>query len=226
MSIKVYSVSGAPRPWRVLAGLAFKGLEYELRLLQASTGEHKAAPFLKLNPRGTVPVVEADGLVLWDSIGILAWLDRWRPEKPLFGATPHDAGEIWQIVLEAADYLRPAHNDVFFSILVRGEPVPDASTEAGVVLRAAAERLREECGRLEAMLSEGDFLHGHGPTAADAVVFPEIRLIQRAIDTKPADVAALGLETFWRDFPNLQVWKDRVEALPGMDKSIPPHWSL
>lgn len=225
MAITVYSVSGAPRAWRVLAGLAFKGLEYDIRLLEASKGEHKAAAFLKINPRGTVPVLEADGLVLRDSIGILAWLDRRYPDKPLFGATPNDAGEIWQMVLEAVDYLRPAHNAVFLSIMVRGEAVPGADTDAGKAMREAAAALRAECVRLDGLLSQSGFLYGDSPTAADAVVFPDIRLIERGMDTKPAEVAALGLDTLWEDCPKLRAWKDRVAALPGMEKTMPPHWS-
>lgn len=224
MSLIVYIVSGAPRPWRVLAGLTLKRLEFETRTLQASKREHKSPAFLALNPRGTVPVLQAGDLVLRDSVGILAWLDRRYPERPLFGATPRDAGEIWQRVLESAEFLRAAQHGVFAPIFLQGRPVPDKGSEEARVMSAAAGRLRAECERLEALLEDGAFLYGDGPTAADAVAFPEIRLIQRGLDTKPDHMAALGLNTLWAAFPKLRHWKDRFAALPGMEKTMPPHW--
>ena len=79
MSITVHSVSGAPRPWRVMLGLAFKGLDFDIHYLEASKREHKAPAFLKINPRGTVPAMIADGVVLRDSTAILARPDRQYP---------------------------------------------------------------------------------------------------------------------------------------------------
>lgn len=228
MSLIVFAVSGAPRPWCVLAGLTLKQLDFEVRTLQASKREHKSPAFLKLNPRGTVPVLQAGDLTLRDSIGILAWLDRQYPERPLFGETPHDAGHIWQAVLESAQYLRAAHNDLFAPIFLQGRPVPKKDTEEARAMLAAADRLRAECARLESMFESGAFhsafLCGDTPTAADAVAFPDIRLLQRGLDTKPDHMTAAGLDTLWTELPKLRAWKDRFESLPGMARTMPPHW--
>ncbi len=72
MTIKLTTISGSPRGWRVLLGLAFKGLTVEINELKRSENEHKSEPFTSLNPRGTVPVLESDGLVIRDSMAILA----------------------------------------------------------------------------------------------------------------------------------------------------------
>ncbi|QTD57326.1 glutathione S-transferase family protein [Parasphingorhabdus cellanae] len=225
MTMTVYAVSGAPRAWRVLAGLTFKELEYDIHYLEASKGEHKAAEYLEINPRGTVPSLVKDDLILRDSIGILAWLDREFPKKPLFGRNAAEAANIWQNVLETVDYLRAAHNDVFFSILVQGIPVTEAPSDERKAKDQAADKLRFECERLEKMLAQADYLCGDYPTAADAVAFPDIRLIQRAMEIKPDDMVMLGLDGLDREFPKLEAWKSRVEALPGMSKTLPPHWS-
>lgn len=225
MTMTVYAVSGAPRPWRVLAGLTFKELEYDIRYLQASKGEHKSPEYLKVNPRGTVPSLVYGDLILRDSIGILAWLDRAFPQNPLFGKDAKEAALIWQTVFEIADYLRSAHNSVFFSILVQGIPVANAPSDERKAKQEAADKLRTECDNLEKMLDSSEFLCGDRPTAADAVAFPDIRLIQRAKEIKPDDLAALGLDTLSQDFPKLTAWKNRVESLPGMTKTMPPHWT-
>jgi len=140
MSITVYSVSGAPRAWRVLLGLTFKGLPHDINVLQASKKEHKSAEYLKIHPRGTVPALEYNGLILQDSIAILAWLDRQFPESPLFGETAGDAARIWQATLESCDYLRAATNDVLFSLLVLGKPVPEQWNEERQTLLDNAQR--------------------------------------------------------------------------------------
>lgn len=225
MTITVYSVSGSPIAWRVLLGLTFKGIDHDVRFLEASKNEHKSAEYLKIHPRGTVPAMDADGLILRDSIGILAWLDRQYPERPLFGKTPDEAAQVWQIVMEACNYLRAAVNGVLFPIFVEGKPVPKADSEERRAMETAAQKLRDECRQLEDLLSENPFLAGEIPSAADAVCFPEIRLIERAVDTKPADMKALGLTSMETEFPKLKAWRTRISKLPDVDKTMPHHWS-
>lgn len=225
MSILVHTISGAPRPWRVLLALAFKGLDYETRLLVAQKGEHKAAPFLDLNPRATVPVLESKGLVLRDSIGILAWLDRRYPQPPLFGADADEAAIIWQTTLDACDYLRSATNALLWSVLVLREPLPEAGTSRRAELEEAATLLRDECRKLEDTLGNQDFFAGSRPSAADAVIFPEIRVLQRAFDTRFEVMQPLGFGDPDTLFPGLAAWKARINALPGVDATYPPHWA-
>lgn len=225
MSITVYSISGAPRPWRVLLGLAFKGLDYDVKLLEASKGEHKAAEYLAINPRGMVPSLDYNGLILRDSIGILAWLDREFPETPLFGKTPAEAAEIWQITLDACDYLRAAANEILFSIMVLGAGLPEEGSAERKAKQAAADLLKKECEQLELLLAKNSYLAGNEPSAADAICFPEIRLIQRAVDMKYSEMNALGLANMAGEFPKLEAWKIRVSKLPNVDETMPPHWS-
>lgn len=225
MSILVHTISGAPRPWRVLLALAFKGLDYDTRLLVAQKGEHKAAPFTDLNPRATVPVLESQGLVLRDSIGILAWLDRRHPQPPLFGTDADEAAAIWQTTLDACDYLRSATNDLLWSVLVLREPLPEAGTTRRAELEEAATLLRNECRKLEDTLGNRDFFGGNRPSAADAVIFPEIRVLQRAFDTRFEVMQSLGFGDPDTLFPGLAAWKDRINALPGVATTYPPHWA-
>ena len=224
MTIIVHTVSGAPRAWRVLLGLAFKGLPYEIRYLEASKGEHKSPDFLKLNPRGTVPVMQDGDITVRDSIGCLAWLDAAYPEKPLFGHTLTETAEIWQTTLECCDYLRAAGNGLLFSILVENKPLPADDTEERNALDTSARAMHAEFSFLESLLGERDFLAGNGPTAADAVAFPEVRLVERAVDKKPHIMGALGFNETDNHYPRLAAWKARINALPGYSKTIPRHW--
>lgn len=224
MALTLHTVSGSPRGWRVLIGMALKGLDWNTRLLQLSKMEHRSEAFRALNPRATVPVLEADGLVLRDSIAILAWLDRQYPERPLFGGSPQQAARIWQRTMECCDYLRDAGNGLLAPILLGGKPLPDEGTGEREAFEAAAATLHAEYRWLEALLDEHAFVAGDAPSAADAVAFPEIRLVQRAVETKPEVMAPLGFEDPPALYPNVAAWKTRVAALPGMAATMPPHW--
>lgn len=225
MSIIVYGVSGAPRAWRVLLGLAFKGIEHDVKLLQASQKEHKSPEYLQINPRGTIPALTYKNITLRDSIAILAWLDREFPDKPLFGETADDAATIWQVTLEACDYLRAAINDLFSPILFSKKVIPSQESDEWQAWAELAEKLTAECQHLENLLEKNLFLAGDNPSAADAVCFPEISLIERMIKTKPTEMEALGITPIFDNLPKLAQWKKRVSALSNVDKTMPPHWS-
>ncbi len=218
MTIRVYTISGAPRPWRVLLGLIFKELDFETVVLKASEGEHKAEPFLSLNPRGTVPVVVDGAVTIRDSIAALAWLDRAYPDPPLFGVEADEAARIWQHVTEFADYLRAAVDGLLTPVFFEN------AHEATPELLKAAYAAKVELAALERALESAPFGVGEMPCAADAIAFPEVRLIQRAIDTKPGIMSEIGLQDIYGQFPRIGTWVERVEALPGYEKTQPHHW--
>ncbi len=219
MDMKLWTISGAPSPWRVALALAFKGLSFETTMLSAAKQEHKSDPYLRLSPRGTVPTLERGDLRLNQSIAILAWLDREHPSTPLFGGTATEAGHIWQTTMEIADYLPPATSKVLTPIFFA------KATKATDALQSAAQGLRSELEHLVIMLSQHPFLSGKRPGAADAVAFPHVRLLQRAMETKPGIMKTLGLPDLSSVSPVLAAWVAAVEALPGVNETFPPHWT-
>ncbi len=105
MALELYWGSGSPFAWRVMLMLELKGLAYQSTLLEFSKGDHKAARFLKLNPRGKVPVLKDDDFVLNESLAIMAYLDKKYAEPPMFGTSPQEAGLIWRAIMETEAYL-------------------------------------------------------------------------------------------------------------------------
>lgn len=225
MTIAVYSISGAPRCWRVLVGLTLKDLDFEVLYLEASKGEHKADDFLSINPRGKVPVIEAAGVLIRDSTAILAWLDREYPDVPLFGSSPAEAATIWQECMEAREYLRSAAQGLLFPFLVRQLSLAEIGDEQQAAIQAAGEAMQRELGRLETTLAGQEFLCGAAPSAADAYVYPELRLLGRALERKPEEMNAFGFRETREHYPLLFEWVKRVSLLPGMEKTEPRHWN-
>jgi glutathione S-transferase len=57
------------------------GAPFELQLFDLSTGEQRSPAYLKLNPNGTVPTLEVDGEVYYETAAILLWLADRDPKQ-------------------------------------------------------------------------------------------------------------------------------------------------
>ena len=76
---KNYS-SWSLRPWLILrwAGIEFK--ENYIPLDQPGYGKAEIAEVKSVSPSGTVPALNADGLVVWDSLAIAEWAAEQAPD--------------------------------------------------------------------------------------------------------------------------------------------------
>lgn len=218
MGIRLYWGSGSPFAWRVMLTLEVKGIAYESKLLEFSKGEHKAADYLRLNPRGKVPTLQEDDFVLYESLAIMMYLDRRNPEPPIFGRTPQEAGLIWQSISETESYLVDAANKLVRPIFF-GKGL-DKIEE----LQQAAETIRQEFKTLDERLTRSRWLVADQLSAADIGVFPVIQLILRAADKETARPLNLMLLPLSRTYPHMASWIQRIEALPGYERTYPPHW--
>ncbi len=216
-SYELYTISGAPRPWRALLALAVKGVPFTPRVLEGQRKEHKDPPFLAINPRGRTPVLVRGDLVIAESLAILAYLDRAHPTPPLFGTTPLETARIWEEVSIAEHDLRAAANEVLGPVF-KGD---DGTTKS---VRDGAAKLLLELQRLDAKLARAPYLCGEWISAADCMVFPEVRLTLRAGERTPEPMRRLGLAPLAELVPRLRSWVDRIEALPGYAQTYPPHW--
>lgn len=72
--------------WRVRIALEWKGLAYAQRPVNLLKGEERDPTYLRLNPQGRIPALEADGEVLVQGPAILEWLEETHPTPPLLPA--------------------------------------------------------------------------------------------------------------------------------------------
>jgi glutathione S-transferase len=216
--MKLYSIGGAPRPWRVMLGLVLKGLAFELVTLNGSRKEHKEAGFLALNSRGRVPVLEDGDFVLPDSMAILAYLEKKYPEPPLLGASPEEHARIWQLVSESEHDLRESCDALLRPLFFLGQDETNPDVQKGAL------EAHRELKRLEVLLGRSPFLVGLLPTAADCFCFPDVRLVIRATERFPETMRRLELHPFAEAYPRASQWVARIEALPGYEKTFPAHW--
>jgi glutathione S-transferase len=217
MSIELFWLSGSPFAWRVMLALEVKGLAYQSRRLDRSKGETRSAEFLALNPRGQVPVLRDGDVTVRESIAILAYLDRQYPEPPLFGRTAAEAAAIWQELMEAVMFLD--RFDDFVLPMYFGEAV---AKEAQV--RAAIPGIQAELARLQATLAGRPWLAGSTLSAADLGAYPMVRSLLRAAEKPDAARFEQAFLRLRESHPAVGGWMARIEALPGYDRTFPPHW--
>jgi glutathione S-transferase len=215
MTLEIYWASGSPYAWRVLLAAAIKRIDYESKLLDFSRGELRTPEFLRLSPRGKVPVIRDGDFTLHESLAILSYLDRKFPEPPLFGRTPQEAGRIGLAIADFESYLREPLA-IVNRWLFGDKPRTPELDEAHTKVVAEIKRFEERLG--------GGWLVGDAPTAADIVWFPAMRTTVRAGVRAEARTRELGLFPLAEVFPSIASWVARVEALPGYDQTVPPHW--
>src|ERR1700692_4082277 len=218
MAIDLYWGSGSPYAWRVLLALEFKHLPYTSHLLQCSKQEHQAPQMLAPNPRGRVPVLKDGDYVVFESLAVLYYLDLKYPAPPIFGRTPEEAGVIMRVICEFQAYAEQQVTHIVSAIFANAPSVPAPD------LTAAMHVVASEARTIEGRLSKSDWIVGEGCSAADMVIFPSIPLLRRALH-RPAALELssrfLPIETH---YPALGRWIARVEALPGYERTYPPHW--
>ncbi|HEX6768824.1 MAG TPA: glutathione S-transferase family protein, partial [Candidatus Binatia bacterium] len=204
MAIELYWGSGSPFAWRVMLTLEVKGLAYESKLLEFSKGEHKTPAYLQLNPRGKVPTLRDGGLVVYESLAIMSYLDRKYPTPPLFGTTAEETALIWQTISECESYFAGAGDKVVRPLFF-GKGLDKVDD-----IQQAAQAIRTELKTLDARLSTRNWLVGEAISAADIAIFPMIQLILRAAGkeaARPFNFQWLPLAQF---YPHIAKWCERV----------------
>jgi glutathione S-transferase len=218
MALEVYWASGSPFVWRVLLALELKRIPYESKLLEFSKGQHKSPEYLAMNPRGRVPTIKDGAYVLYESVAILAYLERKHSDVPLFGRTAEETGVIWRHVSECESYLRDPVIQVARPIFT------GQATSRPDEIRAAADTVHGELARYEATAGGSPWLAGDSISAADVAVFPLLQVLGRAATRDAAKPLELGFAPLADRYPKLAEWVRRVEALPGYERTYPPHW--
>lgn len=218
MALDLYWGSGSPYSWRVLLALEYKRLSYTSHLLQFSKQEHKSPPMLRMNPRGRVPVLKDGEFVCFESLAILHYLDRKYPDPPLFGATAEEMGTIMRVICEYQVYVEEHITRIIAAILFQGlEGRLDDIAKAVHVVAS-------EARTIESRFAKSPWLVGDALSAADLVVYPGIKVLLRVLERREAQELRKRLLPLEANYPSLAAWLARVEALPGYERTVPPHW--
>jgi glutathione S-transferase len=219
MAIDLYWGSGSAYCWRVMLALEHKGLAYHSHQLQFDTQAHKAPQMLALNPRGKLPVLRDGDYVVFESVAILYYLDRKYPSPPIFGVTAEEGAVIMRVIEEYQNYAEPSLMKIVTAVTARrSAPLGEAITEA-------MQCVAGEARTIERRLAQGEWVVGDRFSAVDMVIYPDIRLLQRALARPVAAELAARFLPIEINYPALGRWLNRMAALPGHARTWPPHWT-
>lgn len=190
--MKLYDMELSGNCYKVRLMCALLGLKYQSIPIDLWQGEHKSAEFLRLNPRGQLPVLDDDGAIIWDSSAILLYLAR------------RYGGESWlpleaKAMAEIMQWLSLAQNEILYGL---------ARARAAIKFNRPWDV--EQCQALgmqaltvlEQRLSGHGWLAGESPTIADIACYPYVAL---------AAEGGIALD----GYPSIRAWLTRLAALPG-----------
>jgi glutathione S-transferase len=190
--VKLYyhPLSGHSHRARLL--LSLLGVEHELVEVDLMSAQHKSPEYLKLNRFGQVPVLVDDDRKIADSNAILVYLSKklgktdWLPEEPEAAA----AIQRWLSVAAGEIAYGPAAARLITVFGAQYKP-EEVISRAHSVLKL-----------IDAELAAKDFIAKSNPTIADVALYSYIaRAPEGNVDLS--------------DYPNVNAWLRRIEALPG-----------
>jgi glutathione S-transferase len=196
--IKLYGVPRS-RALRSLWMLEELGVPYENVKIN-TTGDSRTPEFLRINPNGHVPVLQEDGLTLWESLAINLYLAR-KYDKGLWPKTMEDEGRAFQWSLWAVTELE----EPILTALRHRVLYPEAQRDAQQA-EAAAQRFAGPLKILDGALAGKSYLLGDAFTVADLNVAGVLMLAGPAkLDTSSA--------------ANAQAWLGRCTSRPALAKA-------
>lgn len=218
MAIEVYWGSDSPYAWRVLLALEIKQIPYQGRRLSFSEKDLKSDEFLAINPRGQVPALRDDTFTLYESVAILCYLEDKYPHPPLFGGSPAERGVIWRSIMECVYYLEP-HMARFAGTIFSGQLAENRHEAI-----QSRQTVEQELTCIDDTLCHGDFLAGNALSAADIIVYPVIQLLAGAAKRENTEQVSGKLRNCEAYYPALHEWCNKIAAIPGYERTYPPHW--
>lgn len=213
MPLTFYYGSGSPYAWRVWLALEYRRIPCAMQTMSFSAGDLKTPAYTAVNPRQRVPAIVDEGFALYESVAIVEYLDERPADGPrLFPGDARQRALVRRKVQEADQYYAVAMERIVEQVLFTPQERWDEAA-----IGAARAALVEEFGRWETQVA-GAFLAGDAPTAADFTLYPLLALTRRLQRRKPDLDAEASIG------PALRAWMQRVEALPCVQATWPPHW--
>jgi glutathione S-transferase len=183
-------------PRRIRIVLREKRIACEEVIVDLPGGALKTPEFRKLNPFGQVPVLEDDGLVLYESIAILEYLEERHPRPPLMPTgNAVVRAQTRQLMLAAGDYLTPPFHRWLAQFFT-----PEATWDRADQARAADE-IAAHLDVLEDVLADGRAHLAGAFSLADVCYAPFV-----------CELATAQLARLLDGRPRVNAWVDRLAA--------------
>jgi glutathione S-transferase len=168
------------------------GEPYELVRLDLAKGEHKTPGYLAVNPLGSVPALDDNGVIIRDSAAILVYLGAKYGQGKWYPKSPKGQGKVQQ-------WLALSSNEVFHGLAVPRAIRLGLRQGDAAAGDATGKRVLDQ---LETRLRSDDWLVAGKPTVADIAMYPYVAM---------APQGGISLDQHL----GVRKWMRRVEGLEG-----------
>ncbi|XP_063634756.1 glutathione S-transferase D7-like isoform X4 [Cydia splendana] len=187
--IKLYYLPPSP-PCRAVMMLArVMGLDLDLVLTNIMEGQHMTPEFLKMNPQHTIPTMDDNGFILWESRAIMAYLvNAYGRDDSLYPKNPRLRALVDSRLNFDMGTLFLRYFNLYAPMLFHGDEYNEDN----------AAKLDEALGWLNTMLEGRAFVAGDNMTIADITIV----------------VTLTNLDAFGYDFSahdNVTKWFERTK---------------
>jgi maleylpyruvate isomerase len=173
--MKLHGYFRSSASYRVRIALNLKGLGAEHLPHHLRKGEQRDPSYLAINPQGLVPTLQADGVVITQSLAIIEWLDETHPEPPLLPKDPLRRAHVRAFAQVLACDTHPVQN---LKVLAR---LRQLGLPEEQVTGWAAWANREGLIACETLIANepGPFCFGDAPGIADLCLVPQLANARR-----------------------------------------------
>lgn len=205
--MKLYSYYRSSAAYRVRIALALKGVQTEYLPVNLLKGENRSQDYGELNPQKLVPVLEADGRRITQSLAILEYLEERFPEPAILPKGAAERAYVRSLALLIACEIHPVNNLRVLHYLTGALNQSDAVKQGWY-----AHWVIEGFSAFETALTReglaGSFCYGDAPSMADICLVPQVYNARRfAVDLAP--------------FPTLVRIADHAAAQPAFREAAP-----
>jgi maleylpyruvate isomerase len=173
--MKLYNYYRSSAAYRVRIALNLKGLKWEHVGVHLLKGQHRAEPYLAVNPAGLVPAFVADdGAVLTQSLAIIEYLDEMKlGAMAMLPVGALDRAYVRALSLSLACDVHPLNNVRVLNYLSNVLNVTQEQKDAWIAHwittgLAAFEQALVQSGK------SGQFCFDNMPTMADCCLVPQV----------------------------------------------------
>ncbi len=206
MSLKLYYAPGAcsfvPHALLERAGAAF-----EPQIVKLATGEQKTPEYLALNPRGQVPVLVADGVVLTQVVAIVNYINEICPAANFLPKDPMAKAQVLSTLAWMNNSAHPTFTHVF-------RPYYFAESEAAI-----ADVKAFNTAKFHTVLAEVEAMAARTTSASPWIAGAHVGPLDlyAAVLMRWGGMGA-GIDPL--TLPKLWAHSQKVAALPGVARAI------
>lgn len=241
MTFTLYHHGSSVCAAKVRLAMAEKDLEWNGVYIDILKGEQFDPEYLKLNPKGVVPTLVHDDLVIPDSTVIIEYLDQIAPDTSVHPKDPWSRAQVRYWTKAVDEDLHPACGAVTFVCSHRHTVLKNLGPKGAEEFLASTPPISVTSD----WKSQKDAFVRYGfdaPGAADKVKLYDtyLKKMDKALENKQwlvedtfsiADIsmvpyvnrlAMMSMRGMWENnrLPNVEKWFNRVEALPNFNKCL------